>query len=97
MSQVSVCKKEELQLVGVTAMFIASKYEEIYHPKVSMNYFQITRLICVSECLSKYGIDFPKLLITKLVMKVHNTTYNPPIILPLTQNIPPTIITHLPI
>ena len=27
--------KEQLQLVGVTAMLIASKYEEIYYPQVS--------------------------------------------------------------
>jgi len=28
-------KKKELQLVGITAMLIASKYEEIWPPKVS--------------------------------------------------------------
>lgn len=33
LSLVSV-KRNNLQLVGVTAMFIASKYEEIYAPEV---------------------------------------------------------------
>lgn len=33
LSQVSV-NREKLQLVGVTAMLIASKYEEIYAPEV---------------------------------------------------------------
>lgn len=32
--QRSQASKEKLQLVGVTAMLIASKYEEIYHPTV---------------------------------------------------------------
>ena len=27
--------KEQLQLVGVTCMFIASKYEEMYAPEIS--------------------------------------------------------------
>jgi hypothetical protein len=27
-------KRQKLQLVGVTAMFIASKYEEMYNPEI---------------------------------------------------------------
>ena len=33
--QVAQTTKDDLQLVGVTAMFIASKFEEIYPPSVS--------------------------------------------------------------
>ncbi len=32
--QVFIASKEQLQLVGVTAMYLASKYEEIYFPLI---------------------------------------------------------------
>ena len=30
--------RKKLQLVGVTAMFIAAKYEEMYAPEIGKNY-----------------------------------------------------------
>ncbi|BES97739.1 cyclin e [Nesidiocoris tenuis] len=40
--------KSELQLIGVTALFIASKYEEIYPPKIS-DYAYITDGACTVD------------------------------------------------
>ena len=36
-------KRNNLQLVGVTAMFIASKYEEIYAPEVKDFVYNMTK------------------------------------------------------
>ena len=36
LSQASV-KKNEMQLVGLTALLLASKYEDFWHPRVSIN------------------------------------------------------------
>ena len=35
-----IIKKNEMQLVGLTALLLASKYEDFWHPRV---------IICVSE------------------------------------------------
>lgn len=36
LSQVNI-KKSEMQLVGLTALLLASKYEDFWHPRVSLN------------------------------------------------------------
>ena len=37
-------QRDELQLLGVTALFISSKYEEIYPPNV--RYFNLDLRVC---------------------------------------------------
>lgn len=36
LSQVTI-KKDEMQLVGLTALLLASKYEDFWHPRVNIN------------------------------------------------------------
>jgi hypothetical protein len=38
LSQATI-KKDELQLVGLTALLLASKYEDFWHPRVNINKF----------------------------------------------------------
>lgn len=39
LSQATI-KKNELQLVGLTALLLASKYEDFWHPRVKINMFK---------------------------------------------------------
>ena len=54
--QVHTVKKSDLQLVGVTAMLIASKYEEMYAPEVR-DFVYITDNTYPSERIRKMEIE----------------------------------------
>ena len=54
--QVHTVKKSDLQLVGVTAMLIASKYEEMYAPEVR-DFVYITDNTYSSERIRKMEIE----------------------------------------
>lgn len=61
--QLEVVAKTKLQLVGVTAMWIASKYEEMYAPEVSDFAYITDRAytkveICEMECVVLRALDF---------------------------------------
>lgn len=47
LSQVKI-KKNEMQLVGLTALLLASKYEDFWHPRVKID---IWLLIILTLCL----------------------------------------------
>lgn len=34
-----VVKKKELQMVGLTSLLLASKYEDFWHPKVDIHFY----------------------------------------------------------
>jgi hypothetical protein len=50
-----VINRKKLQLVGVTAMFIASKYEEIYAPEVKDFAYVTDSAYTKNEILSMEG------------------------------------------
>lgn len=60
-------QKNQLQLIGITAMFIASKYEEVYAPDVSdfvyitnNAYKKVEVYQCEREILSKLGFSLSR-------------------------------------
>ncbi|KAB7496256.1 G2/mitotic-specific cyclin-A [Armadillidium nasatum] len=71
LSQMSV-KRDKLQLVGTTAMFIASKYEEIYPPDVSQfsyitdNTYKVSQILRMEHLILKvlsFDIAVPTALV----------------------------------
>ncbi|XP_045500059.1 G2/mitotic-specific cyclin-B1 [Colias croceus] len=79
--------KEKLQLIGVTAMFIASKYEEIYAPDVNdfvfvtdYTYSKSDILRCEKEILQKLGFclawPIPLNFLRRFVKVAHGTSKN---------------------
>ncbi len=59
MSEVTSISRNTLQLVGVTAMLIASKYEEIYAPEVRSTFaFHHLKILVISKLLLYSESDF---------------------------------------
>ncbi|CAH0724778.1 unnamed protein product, partial [Brenthis ino] len=80
-------QRNQLQLVGVTAMFIASKYEEIYAPDVGdfiyvtdNAYTKAAMFQCEREIMSKLGFclarPIPLSFLRRFVKAAHGTSKN---------------------
>ncbi|KAJ0182593.1 hypothetical protein K1T71_001962 [Dendrolimus kikuchii] len=85
--QVASVQRNRLQLVGITALFIASKYEEIYIPDscdfvaVTDNTYTISELLqCEKEILSKLGFclarPIPLSFLRRFVKAANGTSKN---------------------
>jgi cyclin-A len=49
------CQRSKLQLLGVTCMLVAAKYEEIYAPQVVLPGICSTNMMCVCVCVCVCG------------------------------------------
>ena len=74
LSQVQI-KKNEMQLVGLTALLLASKYEDFWHPSVSINIQNTLGVFCSPSSISfsmfsHFNQLFSNLLIYSFVLSL---------------------------